>query len=115
MRCCLRRCILLDVFAVAAAQERGERLREVPFTDVAIGDAFWAPRFDTNRTKSLPHNFQWCERDGANRQFLQAAGGWTASSSAFASTIPTCTRSSRGRPIRSPVAPSLRWRKPSMK
>ncbi|WP_165072937.1 glycoside hydrolase family 127 protein [Paludisphaera rhizosphaerae] len=30
------------------------KLQGVPFTDVAIADAFWAPRIETNRTVSIP-------------------------------------------------------------
>ena len=49
-------------------------LRPVPFTDVTIEDAFWAPRVRTNREASLPHCFEMCERTGRLRNFAKAAG-----------------------------------------
>jgi DUF1680 family protein len=49
-------------------------LAAVPFTDVKLSDAFWAPRIRTNREKSLPHNFKWCEETGRISNFVKAAG-----------------------------------------
>ena len=46
----------------------------MPFTEVKLQDAFWAPRLATNRAKSLPHNFQWCEQTGRISNFDKAAG-----------------------------------------
>jgi uncharacterized protein len=34
------------------------KLRAVPFTEVRITDSFWAPRQETNRTVSIPINFE---------------------------------------------------------
>ena len=68
----------------AAAQDGGNgvnketpnsrTLREVPFTDVLLTDDFWAPRIETNRVTSLPHNFQQCEETGRFTNFAKAAG-----------------------------------------
>ena len=33
----------------------------VPFTAVQITDAFWRPRIETNRTVTIPSDFQKCE------------------------------------------------------
>ena len=49
-------------------------LDPVPFTQVRIEDAFWAPRIETNRTKTLPHNIEECEKTGRIRNFAIAAG-----------------------------------------
>ena len=49
-------------------------LQAVPFPDVKIQDAFWAPRIETNRVKSLPHNFKWCRQTGRLSNFAKAAG-----------------------------------------
>jgi len=49
-------------------------LQAVPFTDVQITDAFWAPRIETNRTRTLPHNFKWCRQTGRFSNFAKAGG-----------------------------------------
>jgi DUF1680 family protein len=45
----------------------------VPFTDVHLTDAFWAPRLDTNRTVTIPHNFKMSEDTGRIKNFEMAA------------------------------------------
>ena len=50
------------------------KLKAVPFIDVQVRDTFWAPRLQTNREKSLPHNFKWCEQTGRFSNFAKAAG-----------------------------------------
>jgi len=42
--------------ATASRGRAPRRLTPVSFTDVAIDDAFWSPRVDTNRTVSIPHS-----------------------------------------------------------
>jgi len=49
-------------------------LTAVPFTDVTVEDAFWAPRLKTAREKTLPANFKWCEDTGRMGNFAKAAG-----------------------------------------
>ena len=60
--------------AAAAEAPRHRKLAAVPFTEVKLQDAFWAPRIKTNREKSLPHNFTWCEQTGRISNFAKAAG-----------------------------------------
>jgi len=47
-------------------------LKAVPFTDVQIRDEFWSPRVETDRTRSLPHNFKWCRQTGRFSNFAKA-------------------------------------------
>jgi hypothetical protein len=49
-------------------------LDPVPFTKVRIQDKFWAPRIETNRTVTLPHNIKSCEETGRIRNFDVASG-----------------------------------------
>jgi DUF1680 family protein len=67
--------LLLSAARAAAAAEAPKHLalRAVPFTEVKVGDRFWAPRIETNRAKSLPHNFKWCEETGRISNFVKAA------------------------------------------
>ena len=39
---------------------------------VRIADAFWATRIETNRTRSIPHNFKWCRQTGRFTNFAKA-------------------------------------------
>jgi len=41
----------------------------VPFTDVHLADSFWAPRLETNRTVTIPHNFKQSEETGRVKNF----------------------------------------------
>ncbi|MBI4586128.1 MAG: glycoside hydrolase family 127 protein [Planctomycetes bacterium] len=50
------------------------RLEPVPFTQVRLEDAFWAPRLETNRLKTVPHNIRTCESTGRLANFARAAG-----------------------------------------
>ncbi len=45
----------------------------VPFTDVHLTDAFWAPRLETNRTVTIPHIFKQSEETGRVKNFELAA------------------------------------------
>ena len=45
----------------------------VPFTSVAIDDHFWSPRITTNRTVTIPYDFQKCEETGRITNFAKAA------------------------------------------
>ena len=40
-----------------------------------VHDTFWSPRLQTNRTVSIPHNFEQCKRTGRIDAFLRAAQG----------------------------------------
>ncbi len=48
-------------------------ISEVPFMQVQMTDAFWAPRIETNRTVSIPSAFRECERNGRFDNFALAA------------------------------------------
>jgi hypothetical protein len=50
-----------------------ERLREVPFPDVKVKDAFWAKRMETNAAATVPACFQKCEEFGHIDNFKRVA------------------------------------------
>jgi DUF1680 family protein len=58
----------------AAADDAGPRLTPVPFTEVKLRDAFWAPRMETNRAVTIRHDFEMCEKTGRIANF-EVAGG----------------------------------------
>lgn len=63
----------IAVSAVARAESpQQHKLAAVPFTAVKFQDDFWTPRLETNRTVSLPHNFEWCEKTGRIDNFAKA-------------------------------------------
>ena len=41
---------------------------------VRVNDVFWAPRIETNRTTTIPHDFEMCEKTGRIANF-EVAGG----------------------------------------
>jgi DUF1680 family protein len=57
-----------------AAAPTTQALQAVPFTEVKFRDAFWAPRIETNRTVTIPHDFAMCEKTGRLANFARAAG-----------------------------------------
>jgi DUF1680 family protein len=59
--------------APAAAPVADYPIRPVPFTAVAIGDAFWSPRLETNKRTTVRHNFAKCESTSRIRNFEVAA------------------------------------------
>ncbi len=62
------------VLLAAAPAGRDYAIRPVPFTAVAIDDAFWAPRLATNRDVTIPHDLDRCERTGRIHNFAVAGG-----------------------------------------
>ncbi|MCX7424596.1 MAG: glycoside hydrolase family 127 protein [Planctomycetia bacterium] len=66
--------LLASPGATASEGPTHRKLSAVPFTEVKLRDAFWAPRLATNRASSLPHNFLWCEQTGRLSNFDKAAG-----------------------------------------
>ena len=46
----------------------------LPFTAVRVDDPFWSPRIETNRTVTVPYDFQKCEETGRISNFAKAAG-----------------------------------------
>ncbi len=73
-------CSVVVVFVVSIAGTapadgpKHRRLSAVPFNDVKVQDAFWAPRLKTNREESIPHNLEWCEKTGRISNFAKAGG-----------------------------------------
>ncbi len=49
-------------------------ISNIPFTQVTINDKFWSPRIETNRSVTVPYDFQKCEETGRNANFAKAAG-----------------------------------------
>ena len=74
MRCwSLLTLVLLTAAATSLAEgPKHRQLSAVPFTEVKFQDVFWTPRLQTNREKSLPHNFEWCEKTGRINNFAKA-------------------------------------------
>lgn len=60
---------LLVYPSAASAQLKGYPITPVPFTAVAVKDAFWSPRIETNRTVTIPYAFKQCEETGRVRNF----------------------------------------------
>ena len=58
----------------AALLPAGSRLHELPLTAVEIADAFWSPRLEVNRTRTLDHVYKELELTGCIRNF-EIAGG----------------------------------------
>ena len=48
-------------------------IRPVPFTEVTLTDAFWAPRLETNRSVSIPYALRMNEETGRVDNFRKAA------------------------------------------
>ena len=48
-------------------------IKPVAFTAVHLNDDFWAPRFEINRTASIPSAFEQCELTGRVQLFERAA------------------------------------------
>src|ERR1041385_6588352 len=59
--------------ASAQAESTLLKLRAVPFTQVHVADAFWAPRQETNRLASIPVNLAMLEKSGNIRNLELAA------------------------------------------
>src|SRR5215469_8111676 len=58
---------------LASAQSRDYPVKPVPFTAVHLTDAFWAPRVEINRTKTIPFAFKKDEETGRVDNFIRAA------------------------------------------
>ncbi len=64
----------LALAGAAAAETKDYPFTPVPFTDVRIGDGFWLPRLETNRTVTVRYDFQKCEETGRISNFARAGG-----------------------------------------
>ncbi len=66
--------VLTPAFGLASdAPGRGYPITAVPFSDVRLTDAFWAPRVETNRAVTIPFGFAKSEEEGRIRNFERAA------------------------------------------
>ncbi|HPW17511.1 MAG TPA: glycoside hydrolase family 127 protein [Candidatus Aminicenantes bacterium] len=65
--------LALGIAACAGAPKADYPAAPVPFTDVRLTDAFWAPRLETNRTVTIPHIFRQSEETGRIENFDLAA------------------------------------------
>mgnify|MGYP000533675282 CR=1 FL=1 len=61
-------CVVMGL-ACAAGAGTHAKLAHVKFTDVKIEDTFWAPKLEVNRTKSIPHVLEQCEKTGRINNF----------------------------------------------
>ena len=66
------RSVICLAFTIAILQATAQ-IQEVPFTQVHLSDAFWAPRIEVNRTVSIPSAFRECEKSGRFDNFALAA------------------------------------------
>jgi uncharacterized protein len=55
------------------AQTKDYLIHAVDFTKVNLGDKFWRPRIEINRTVTIPASFERCENTGRIQNFLMAA------------------------------------------
>ena len=60
--------------AAAAGNAQVPTLLPVDFSSVTIRSDFWSPRQEVNRTVSIPHNLDTCERTGRIDNFRHAGG-----------------------------------------
>ena len=54
------------------AQRADYPIQGIPFNKVTIGDQFWLPRIETNRTVTIPSSFKKCEVTGRVENFVLA-------------------------------------------
>lgn len=78
--------ISVTIFAQEQSTTKNEpkhlTFHAVPFTDVQItrsnlikdNAAIWGERLEINRTVSIPHNYDWCDKTGRFTNFAKAAG-----------------------------------------
>ena len=75
-----RRTAISSLLAILAftsslrAEPPARKLRPVPFTAVKLEDGLWAPRIETNRRETVPHNIDTCEKTGRISNYSKAAG-----------------------------------------
>jgi DUF1680 family protein len=62
------------LLGAASARSESAKLAAVPFSRVEVSDGFWARRIKTNRTVTIPHAFDQCEKTGRISNFDKAAG-----------------------------------------
>jgi len=65
--------LTLGILSCTAGPKADYPAAPVPFTDVHLTDAFWAPRLETNRAVTIPHNFKQGEDTKRVKNFELAA------------------------------------------
>jgi len=71
----MRKVFLIVAFAAAAvfpAAAGDYPVKPVSFTKVKINDAFWSPRMETNRVRTVWYDFEKCEETGRIDNFAKA-------------------------------------------
>lgn len=67
--------VMLGLYACKSSYNIADApIKEVPFNQVHLNDAFWSPRIEINRTVSIPSAFRECEKNGRFDNFAIAAG-----------------------------------------
>ena len=61
--------LVLSATCAKQAPKADYPVKPVPFTDVHLNDAFWAPRLETNRTVTIPHIIKEDEETNRVRNF----------------------------------------------
>src|SRR3954469_21244313 len=69
--------LLACLFPISPSAFAEQKLTPVPFTEVKVRDAFWAPRMETNRVVTIKHDIEMCEQTGRISNF-EVAGGLKA-------------------------------------
>ncbi len=88
-RCAALAALTFAIMACARAPKADYPAAPVPFTDVHLTDAFWAPRLETNRTVTIPHIFKESEDTGRVKNFdLAAAALGGATDGKYCSRFP---------------------------
>ncbi|TDX01258.1 glycoside hydrolase family 127 protein [Dinghuibacter silviterrae] len=57
----------------ASAQPKDYPIQPVPFTQVKVDDAFWAPKIEVNREVTIPYVLRMCKEHGRIDNFIIAA------------------------------------------
>ncbi len=66
--------VMLLLISCAPHVEKDYPIQPVPFTQVQVQDAFWAPRIATNTDRTIPHAFNQCVVTGRVDNFAIAGG-----------------------------------------
>jgi uncharacterized protein len=66
--------LVLAFTSPSPAEPPARKLRPVPFTAVKLQDSLWAPRIETNRRETVPHNIDTCVKTGRISNYSKAAG-----------------------------------------
>ncbi len=79
LKSCILPIVITALFALPADCQAEEThklsgIQQIPFWEVTVSDQFWAPRLETNRTVTIPHDFKKCEETGQIDNFTKAAG-----------------------------------------